>query len=59
MEIKEQYLTKQEVKEYTKLSAYQINNGIRSGELKFVFVGKKHLFKQDWVDAWLEKKGGV
>ena len=46
MEIKEQYLTKDDVKEYTKLSAFQINNGIRSGQLKFVYVGKKHLFKK-------------
>lgn len=59
MESKENYLTKQEVKEYTKLSAYQINNGIRSGELKFVFVGNKHLFKKNWVDNWLSMKGGL
>ena len=59
MENQDNYLTKQEVKEYTKLSAYQINNGIRSGLLKFVYVGKKHLFKKQWVDNWLEQKGGV
>jgi excisionase family DNA binding protein len=59
MEINEQYLTKNQVKEYTKLSAYQINNGIRSGQLQFVFVGKKHLFKKQWVDNWLSMKGGA
>ena len=59
MEIKEKYLTKDEVKEYTNLSAYQINNGIRSGQLKFVYVGKKHLFKKAWVDNWLSMKGGM
>ena len=59
MEIKEQYLTKDDVKEYTKLSAFQINNGIRSGQLKFVYVGNKHLFKKNWVDNWLSMKGGL
>ena len=59
MQIKEKYLTKDDVKEYTNLSGYQINNGIRSGLLKFVYVGKKHLFKKQWVDNWLEQKGGV
>ena len=58
MEIKEQYLTKDDVKKYTKLSAFQINNGIRSGQLKFVYVGNKHLLKKDWVDNWLSMKGG-
>tara|TARA_R100001082_G_scaffold110911_1_gene92348 strand:+ start:115 stop:294 length:180 start_codon:yes stop_codon:yes gene_type:complete len=58
MENQDNYLTKQEVKEYTKLSAYQINNGIRSGQLKFVYVGKKHLFKKTWVDNWLSMLGG-
>ena len=59
MENQDNYLTKKEVKEYTKLSAYQINNGIRSGQLKFVYVGNKHLFKKDWVDNWLSMKGGL
>ena len=59
MEIKEKYLTKDEVKEYTNLSAYQINNGIRSGHLKFVYIGRKHLFKHNWVDNWLSMKGGM
>ena len=58
MENQDNYLTKQEVKEYTKLSAYQINNGIRSGQLKFVYVGNKHLFKKNWVDNWLSMLGG-
>ena len=58
MENQDNYLTKQEVKEYTKLSAYQINNGIRSGQLKFVYVGNKHLFKKDWGDNWLSILGG-
>ena len=53
------YLTLKEVKKYTTLSAKVINGGIRSGELKFVFVGNKHLFKKNWVDNWLSMKGGL
>ena len=41
------------------MSLNPINNGIRSGQLKFVYVGKKHLFKKDWVDNWLSMKGGM
>ena len=58
MRFKERYMTKDEVKQYTNLSAYQINNGIRSGELQFAFVSNKHLFKKEWVDNWLARKGG-
>lgn len=53
------YLKKQEVKEYTTLSYAIINNAIRNGSLKSVFIGNRHLFKQEWVDNWLEKKGGL
>ena len=47
------YLTKKEIKEYTTLSYKIINRGIRSGSLKSVFKGNRHLFKQEWVDEWL------
>ena len=53
------YLTKKDVKEYTTLSYKIINNAIRFNRLKSVFIGNRHLFKQEWVDNWLEKKGGL
>jgi excisionase family DNA binding protein len=53
------YLIKKEVKEYTTLSYSIINKAIRSGSLKSVFIANRHLFKQEWVDNWLEKKGGL
>lgn len=55
MEIKEVYLQKRDVKEYTTLSYRIINNAIKSGELKSTFIGNKHLFKLDWVDSWLDQ----
>jgi len=54
MEITDKYLNKKQVKEYTTLSYMIINRGIRSGELKSVFKGNRHLFKKEWVDKWLE-----
>jgi excisionase family DNA binding protein len=54
MEINEKYLTKKEVKEYTTLSYTILNRGIKSGKLKSVFKGNRHLFKKEWVDKWLE-----
>lgn len=54
MESNEKYLQKKDVKEYTTLSYRIINNAIKSGELKSTFIGNKHLFKQKWVDKWLE-----
>ena len=53
------YLIKKEVKEYTTLSYSIINKAISSGSLKSVFIGNRHLFKQEWIDSWLEKKGGL
>ncbi len=53
------YLKKQEVKEYTTLSYAIINEAIRNGNLKSVFIGNRHLFKQNWVDNWLSMKGGM
>ena len=52
--MKNKYLTLKEVKKYTTLSANVINGGIRSGELQSVYIGNKRLFKQEWVDKWLE-----
>lgn len=48
------YLKKVDVKEYTTLSYRIINDAIRSGELKSTFIGNRHLFKQEWIDKWLE-----
>ena len=53
--MKQKYLTKAEVKEYTALSYAIINRNIKSGDLKSTFIGNRHLFKQEWIDSWLER----
>ena len=55
MESHKKYLKKKDVKQYTTLSYKIINEAIRSGELQSTFIGNRHLFKQEWIDSWLDK----
>lgn len=52
------YLTRKEAAEYARCSEDTIGRAIRRGELRAAGTPGLVRIKQEWIDAWLEKRDG-
>ena len=52
----QEYLTKQEAVEYTRLSIATVDRLMKTKELKFGKVGRKVFFRKKDVDAFMAKR---